>query len=682
VFHLRTRPSLRCHSPAVIRFLPELEHLEERTVPAAVLPAGFVETPFATGLNQPTAMEFAPDGRLFVAEKGGSLRVILPNGTLLPTPFLTVPVNTASERGLIGITFDPNFATNRFIYVYYTTNAATPVNRISRFTADAVNPNVAQAGSEQIILDNIPSTNGNHNGGALHFGTDGMLYVGVGESGVGSNSQTLTNVAGKILRLNVAAFPNIIPPDNPFVGTPGARGEIWALGFRNPFTFNVQSTTGTIFVNDVGQNTFEEIDNLVKGGNYGWPNAEGPSTSGFINPIFFYPHNGNNAAITGGVFYQSSALSITFQGSYFFSDYLLGFIQRLTPAGQAVGFATNADSPVDLDVGPDGALYYLSINSGKVFRISATPTIPPGSPTGVIAVGAEAGTPGFVQVFDARSGRLRARFLPYGGAFRGGVRVAVGDVNHDGVPDIITGPGPGAGPNVKVIDGASGALNRSFFGLPPRFLGGVYVAAGDVNGDGFADIIVGAGTGSIITVFDGATGGLIRIFSALPPGFRGGVSVAAGDLNGDGRADIIAGAGPGSPGAVIAFNGVTGAPITAFFPYGPAFRGGVFVAAGDVDGDGVADIITGPGVGAVSLVRVFNAGGTHPLSSFLALPPASHGGARVAAVDVTGDGKDEVVVGFGRGLGSAVGVFDPLTLALDRVFLGLSEIRSTGVFVG
>jgi glucose/arabinose dehydrogenase len=681
VFHLRTRNSLHSHSPAVIRFLPELEHLEERSVPATSLPAGFAEAPFATGLSTPTAMEFAPDGRLFVAEKGGSLRVILPNGTLLPTPFLTVLVNTVSERGLIGITFDPNFATNRFIYVYYTTNAATPVNRISRFTADPANPNVAQAASEQIILDNIPSTNGNHNGGSLHFGTDGMLYVGVGESGVPSNAQDLSTVAGKILRLNVAAFPNIIPPDNPFVGTAGARGEIWGLGLRNPFTFNVQPGTGKIYVNDVGQNTFEEIDNLVKGGNYGWPAAEGPSTNpSFINPIFFYPHNGSAAAITGGVFYQSTTLSVTFQGSYFFSDFLLGFIDRLTPAGQAVGFATNANSPVDLDVGPDGALYYLSINSGKVFRISPTPTIPPGSPTGIIAVGAEAGTPGFVQVFDALSGGLRARFLPYG-AFQGGVRVAVGDVNHDGIPDIITGPGPGARPNVKVFDGATGALSRSFFALPPRFLGGVYVAAGDVNGDGFADIIVGAGTGSTITVFDGATGGLIRAFSALPPGFRGGLSVAAGDLNGDGRADIIAGAGPGAPGVVIAFNGLTGAPLTAFLPYGPTFRGGVFVAAGDVDGDGIADIITGPGVGAVPLVRVFNAGGTHALSSFLAVP-GSHGGARVAAVDVTGDGKDEVVVGFGRGLGSAVGVFDPLTLALGRVFLGLSEIRSTGVFVG
>jgi glucose/arabinose dehydrogenase len=680
VFHLRTRNSLHGHSPAIMRFLPELEHLEERTVPAAVLPPGFAEAPFATGLNQPTAMEFAPDGRLFVAEKGGSLRVILPNGTLLPTPFLTVAVNTVSERGLIGITLDPNFATNRFIYVYYTTNASTPVNRISRFTADPTNPNVAQAASEQIILDNIPSTNGNHNGGSLHFGVDGKLYVGVGESGVANNSQILGTLAGKILRLNVAAFPNIIPADNPFVGTPGARGEIWALGFRNPFTFNVQPGTGTIFVNDVGRALFEEIDNLVKGGNYGWPNAEGPSTLGFINPIFFYPHNGNAAAITGGVFYQSTALPAIFRGSYFFSDFILGFIRRLTPAGQAIDFATNAASPVDLDVGPDGALYYLSINSGTVFRISGPPTTPPGSPTGIIAVGAEAGTPGFVQVFDALSGGLRARFLP-DGAFQGGVRVAVGDVNHDGIPDIITGPGPGAGPNVKVIDGATGGLIRNFFALPPRFLGGVYVAAGDVNGDGFADIIVGAGTGSVITVFDGATGGLIRAFSALPPGFRGGLSVAAGDLNGDGRADIIAGAGPGAPGVVIAFNGLTGAPLTAFLPYGPTFRGGVFVAAGDVDGDGVADIITGPGVGAVPLVRVFNAGGTHALSSFLAVP-GSHGGARVAAVDVTGDGKDEVVVGFGRGLGSAVGVFDPLTLALDRVFLGLSEIRSTGVFVG
>jgi glucose/arabinose dehydrogenase len=141
-----------------------LEQLEDRSVPA-VMP-GFAETTLATGLLQPTAMAVAPDGRIFVTEKGGNLRVVQPNGTVLSTPFLTVGVNTFSERGLIGVAFDPNFATNRFVYVYYTTNETVPVNRVSRFTADATNPNVAAAGSELILLDDIPSTNGNHNGGA------------------------------------------------------------------------------------------------------------------------------------------------------------------------------------------------------------------------------------------------------------------------------------------------------------------------------------------------------------------------------------------------------------------------------------------------------------------------------------------------------------------------------------
>ncbi|HKB35342.1 MAG TPA: PQQ-dependent sugar dehydrogenase, partial [Gemmataceae bacterium] len=261
-------PRATSHAP---RFRPICEELEGRIVPTTLVP-GFVERPFASGLTQPTAMEFAPDGRLFVAEKGGTVRVITSNGTLLPTPFLTVAVNTFSERGLDGITFDPNFASNHFVYIYYTTNASTPVNRVSRFTVSTTDPNVAQAGSEKVLLDNIPSTNGNHNGGALHFGIDGKLYIGVGESGVPSNAQMLNTLAGKILRINADGS---IPSNNPFVNTPGARGEIWALGFRNPFTFAVQPGTGRIFVNDVGEGSWEEIDDLVKGGNYGWNTTEG-----------------------------------------------------------------------------------------------------------------------------------------------------------------------------------------------------------------------------------------------------------------------------------------------------------------------------------------------------------------------------------------------------------------------
>src|ERR1700716_3125635 len=176
---------------------------------AATLPSGFLETQI-NGLSSPTAMDFAPDGRLFVCLQGGNLRVIK-NGVLLSTPFLTLTVDSSGERGLLGIAFDPNFATNNFVYVYYTVPGSPAHNRVSRFTA---NGDVAVAGSQMPILDlNNLSSAGNHNGGAIHFGPDGKLYIAVGENANGSNSQTLSNLLGKVLRIN---SDGTIPSENPF----------------------------------------------------------------------------------------------------------------------------------------------------------------------------------------------------------------------------------------------------------------------------------------------------------------------------------------------------------------------------------------------------------------------------------------------------------------------------------
>src|SRR5216684_3651883 len=169
------------------------------TAAAATLPAGFVETQIASGLSSPTAMDFAPDGRLFVCLQGGNLRVVK-NGALLPTPFLTLTVDSSGERGLLGVAFDPSFATNSFVYVYYTVPGSPAHNRVSRFTA---NGDVAAAGSEVVLLnlDNLSSAT-NHNGGAIHFGLDGKLYIAVGENAFGANSQSFTTRLGKMLRVN------------------------------------------------------------------------------------------------------------------------------------------------------------------------------------------------------------------------------------------------------------------------------------------------------------------------------------------------------------------------------------------------------------------------------------------------------------------------------------------------
>ncbi len=341
---------------------------------AATLPTGFTETLVASGLSNPTAMAIAPDGRLFVCQQGGQLRVIK-NGTLLATPFLTVTVDASGERGLLGVTFDPNFATNQFVYVYYTATTPAIHNRVSRFTA---NGDVAVPGSETILLDlNNLSSATNHNGGALHFGPDGKLYVAVGENATASNAQTLANLLGKILRINT---DGTIPTDNPFFNqATGVNRAIWALGLRNPFTFAFQPGTGRMFINDVGQNAWEEINEGIAGSNYGWPDSEGATTNpAHRGPLFFYGHGSTGTtgcAITGGAFYdpETPQFPPEYEGKYFYADFCSGWIRRLDPpAFTTTGFATGVSSPVDLRVTRDGSLYYLARGSGSVFRVDYT----------------------------------------------------------------------------------------------------------------------------------------------------------------------------------------------------------------------------------------------------------------------------------------------------------------------
>ena len=321
-------------------------------------------------------MAFAPDGRLFVCQQGGQLRVIK-NGLLLSTPFVSLTVDSSGERGLLGIAFDPNFATNNYVYLYYTVATSPIHNRVTRFTATG---DAAAPGSEVVILElNNLSSATNHNGGAIHFGPDGKLYIAVGENANGANSQTLSNLLGKMLRINA---DGTIPTDNPFFNTAtGNNRAIWALGLRNPFTFAFQPGTGRMFINDVGESTYEEINDGIAGSNYGWPITEGPTSNpAFRGPIYFYGHGTSNTtgcAIVGGTFYNPPVPQFpsSYTGKYFFADLCNGWIRVFDPAtGTATAFATGISGPVDLHVGPDGALYYLALGSGgQVFRVSALP---------------------------------------------------------------------------------------------------------------------------------------------------------------------------------------------------------------------------------------------------------------------------------------------------------------------
>ena len=346
-------------------------------------PSGFTRNEsWVVGLASATAFAQAPDSRLFIAQQGGALRVVK-NGALLATPFATVAVDSAGERGLIGVVLHPSFATNGWVYIYSTRSiGGVSHNRISRFTA---NGDVAAAGSEVVMVD-LPNLSGatNHNGGGMHFGIDGKLYVGVGENANGAQAQNLALPFGKLLRLN---DDGTIPTDNPFFATQSGLGRaVWAYGLRNPFSFAVQPGTGRIHINDVGETTWEEINVGAAGANYGWPASEGPDSvgAGVTAPLFAYKHADaaplgsgpggffKGFAIAGGAFYPATgAFPDGYRDQYYFADFVSRFVGRVDLANDnaAYAFVSLSGQPVDLLVGSDGAIYVLT-RSG-VTRISA-----------------------------------------------------------------------------------------------------------------------------------------------------------------------------------------------------------------------------------------------------------------------------------------------------------------------
>lgn len=354
---------------------------------------------FATGLTNPLNVKHAGDDRLFVAERDGIIKVINADGSVNPTHFLNIDdkvSDSGGERGLLAIAFHPNYVTNGFFYVNYIDN----INQdtvISRFTRSSIG--VADPNSEVVML-NISQPFSNHNGGDLHFGPDGYLYISLGDGGsVGdpnNRAQNLNTLLGKILRIDVDVTPEqitagttyLIPANNPFVSTSSALDEIWSYGLRNTWKFSFDRTTGDLWTADVGENQVEEINKVnassIGGENYGWKCFEGNNTfqsSTACNmithetPIAQYTHSsGAGCSITGGYVYRGS-IQTTLQGLYFFADFCsddIGYVEETTPGNYDISFIEDESGLGFSAFGEDvnGELYIVSFFQGAIFRIN------------------------------------------------------------------------------------------------------------------------------------------------------------------------------------------------------------------------------------------------------------------------------------------------------------------------
>jgi glucose/arabinose dehydrogenase len=390
---------------------------------AKSLPPGFTDT-LVADVSRPVALAATPNGRILVVDQVGRVRVIA-GGALLERPALDISRKvcaTTNERGMLGIAVDPHFASNGYVYVYYTFRKYpackeraehVPVNRVSRFTMVG---NTIMPSTEKVLIDEMKSYNGNHNAGMVGFGHDGLLYVSVGDGGCdytmgshgcGADNTTaqLTNrLQGKILRITPGGD---IPATNPFTGTGTARcnhgaidiglkcQEIFVLGFRNPFrfAFDPNTTQTRLFANDVGLSTWEEIDSVETGKNYGWNTREGFCATGsttdcgtppkrFTNPLFAYAHSTGCQVVTGAAFVPNGSWGAQYDDGYLYSDYSCGKIFLLQPDGSghwdSTEFATGLGhgGPVAMlfaEHGASTALYYTTLaRDGQVRVIDQT----------------------------------------------------------------------------------------------------------------------------------------------------------------------------------------------------------------------------------------------------------------------------------------------------------------------
>ncbi|WBB81229.1 PQQ-dependent sugar dehydrogenase [Micromonospora sp. WMMD882] len=421
-------------------------------------------TQVASGLRRPTAMH-APDdgsGRLLIAEKAGTVRVYRESSGLAATPLLdlTARVSTSgNERGLLGIVTAPNFTTSRALYVAYTALPDGAVT-LSRFVLDSAGQDPVPAAREQVLLSQPHAEFGNHNGGQLAFGPDGHLYWSIGDGGGADDQlntgQNLGTLLGKILRLDVSRAcdgrPYCVPADNPFVGAAGARPEIWAYGLRNPWRFSFDPADGSLWIADVGQGAYEEVNHLTpgqRGANLGWSCREGPvvfnaarcvADARYVDPVYHYQTSVDGCAIIGGHVYRGARYADVAAGTYLATDYCSGtaFAIRANADGSHVSRKLDelTIQPTTLGLDANGEIYLANDLPGQLHRVSFASTAPPAATCAVTyKVDSQWGNGFSVTVTVANTGATPVNGWTVGWTYAGNQRVTNGwnaDISQQG----------------------------------------------------------------------------------------------------------------------------------------------------------------------------------------------------------------------------------------------------------
>ena len=578
------------------------------------LPAGFEQEVVVSGLSEPTAFAFLPDGGILIAEKSGVVRVADADG-LAEEPFLDISdhVNHHYERGLLGLAVDPEFSANGFVYLLYSyENDAQDEEgeKTARLTRVTISAGVARAESEAVILgtrvgsscdrfppgsDCIPNDWIGHSVGDIAFAPDGTLFISVGDAASWDyanedalRAQDLDSLAGKILHITRTGEG---VPSNPFWnGDPqAARSKVWAYGARNAFRFALEPGSGIPYVGDVGWSRTEEIDTVPAGSNLGWPCWEGREIqdqyelmaacrslydrgwSAVHFPLVAYHHGAEGqqrASVTGGDFYTAGSFPAELHGAYFYGDYLRGFIRSIQAdrhhalISGPTDFTGSAAGVVDIQVGPDGALYYLSITAGELRKIHFP---------------AESG-----DALDSAGRRLFDRPIVTM-AGENPHSVAPADVNGDGRVDLVAAD---AGSNDAAVllgagDGDFGPALRYRTGRRPKV-----VIAADLNSDARVDLASANQDGDSVSVLLGNGNGTFEEAVDYPV-CRRAHELAAGDLDGDGRPDLAVACFGGSIVSVLLGNGDGTFHEPVSYESGEAPHS---IVIRDLDGDGKLDL--------------------------------------------------------------------------------------------